>query len=315
MKAKDEGGRIKDEELQPPQAYTVEKITDEGRADTATAAGPLILPPSSFILFFRVMLARAYPRVVGLARMPGWLLLETVLPVLGVSAFAFAYRAMHAPNEYLGFAILGGAMSAFWLNVIWSMGAQLYWDREAGNLELYIMSPASMMAILAGMALGGMTLTMVRATAIVLVGSLVFGVSFEPTSWWALVGTFLLLMLALYGLGMVFASAFLWWGRQAVHVVSLLQEPVYLLSGLNFPVKTLGTGVASTAAFLPLTAGVDAMRQILFPRFADQGLMPVGSEVALLAVLAGVFIALARYLLALLERKAREEGRLTPRWL
>jgi ABC-2 type transport system permease protein len=180
---------------------------------------------------------------------------------------------------------------------------------------LFIMAPAPMMAVLAGMALGGMSLTIVRATAILLVGSLFFGVHFEPTSWWALVGTFVLLMLALYGLGMVFASAFLWWGRQAVHVVSLLQEPVYLLSGLNFPVKTLGTAVASAAAFLPLTAGVDALRQILFPRVADHGLMPVWMEVALLAGLAVVFIALARYLLALLERKAREEGRLTPRWL
>lgn len=289
---------------------------DEASRNERRQAEPdFILRPSSFMFFFRVMLARAYPRVVALRRMPGWILLETLLPVLAVSAFAFSYRAMNAPEEYLGFAILGGAMTAFWLNVIWSMGAQLYWDREAGNLELFIMAPASMMAILAGMALGGMAITMVRATVIVLAGALLFGVSFEPTSWGALIGTFVLLMLALYGLGMVFSSAFLWWGRQAVHVVSLLQEPVYLLSGLNFPVKTLGTAAASVAACLPLTAGVDAMRQILFPGKVDHGLMPVEAEIALLAVLALLFIIVARVLLARLERKAREEGRLTPRWL
>jgi ABC-2 type transport system permease protein len=265
--------------------------------------------------FVRVMLARSYPRVVGLKRLPGWVLLETVLPVLSVSAFALVYRAMQAPEEYLGYAILGGAMTAFWLNVIWSMGAQLYWDREAGNLELYIASPASLMAILAGMALGGMTFTLVRATAIVVIGGLVFGVSFAPSSWLALAGVFLLTMLALYGLGMVFASAFLWWGRQALHVVSLLQEPVYLMSGLNFPVKTLGTAVASVAALLPLTAGVDALRQILFPQAAGHGLLSVWAEVVILAGLAAAFIALARYLLARLERQARQEGRLTVRWL
>jgi ABC-2 type transport system permease protein len=265
--------------------------------------------------FLRVMLARAYPRVIILVREPSWLLLETTLPAISVSAFAFAYRAMHAPEEYLGCAILGGAMTAFWLNVIWSMGAQLYWDREAGNLELFLAAPASRMAILAGMALGGMLITMVRATAIVLLGWLVFGVPFEPTSWVALVGTFVLLMLALYGLGMVFASAFLWWGRQALHVVSLLQEPVYLLSGLNFPVKTLGSGVATAAALLPLTTGVDALRQILFPRLAAQGLLPVRAEILILAVLAVGFIALARYLIGRFERRARLEGRLTVRWL
>lgn len=265
-------------------------------------------------LFLRVMLARAYPRVVALVRMPGWLLLETLLPVLSVSAFAFVYRAMRAPEEYIGFVVLGGAMTAFWLNVLWSMGAQLHWDREAGNLELYLASPASLMAILAGMALGGMAITFVRATAIVLLGVLVFQVPFAPASWWALAAVFALTMLALYGLGMLFASVFLLWGRQALHVVSLLQEPVYLLSGLNFPVRTLGAGVATAAAALPLTAGIDALRQVLFADAAE-GLMPLWAEVALLAAMAAVFIVLARWSLARLARRAREEGRLTLRWL
>jgi ABC-2 type transport system permease protein len=269
----------------------------------------------SVAFFVRVMLARAYPRVVGIRRLPGWVVMETVLPVLSVSAFAFVYRAMQAPEDFLGFAILGGAMAAFWLNVIWSMGAQLYWDREGGNLELFIISPASLMAILAGMAVGGLAMTLVRATAIVVFGGLAFGIPLAPTSWWALFGIFLLTMLALYGLGMVFASAFLWWGRQAMHVVSVLQEPVYLLSGLNFPVKTLGVAASSVAAALPLTAGVDALRQVLFPRMASAGLMPVWLEVVLLALLAVLFIGLARYLLARLERQARREGRLTVRWL
>jgi ABC-2 type transport system permease protein len=265
--------------------------------------------------FLQVMLARAYPRVVALRRQPGWLALETILPVLSVSAFAFVYRAMHAPEAYIGFVILGGAMTAFWLNVLWSMGAQLYWDRDNGNLELFIAAPASLMAILAGMALGGMAITLVRATAIVLLGALVFQVPFAPVSWWALLGVFLLTMLALYGLGMVFASVFLMWGRQALHVVSALQEPVYLLSGLNFPVKTLGAATASVAALVPLTTGIDALRQILFPGAVGQGLLPIWIEVIILSVLSILFIAVARYALARLERRARQEGRLTVRWI
>jgi ABC-2 type transport system permease protein len=267
------------------------------------------------LFFLRVMLARSYPRVISLRRHPGWLLLETMLPVLSVSAFAFVYRGMRAPEEYVGFVFLGGAMTAFWLNVLWSMGAQFYWDRDAGNLELFIASPAPLMAILAGMALGGMVLTLVRATVVVLLGAFVFQVSFTPSSWWALAGVFLLTMLALYGLGMIFASVFLAWGRQALHVVSLLQEPVYLFSGLNFPVKVLGGSVATAAALLPLTTGIDALRQILFPGSAGHGLLPIWLEVAMLAGMGVLFIALAGGALARLERKARVEGRLTVRWL
>jgi ABC-2 type transport system permease protein len=265
--------------------------------------------------FLRVMLARAYPRVIGLKRQPGWIVLETLLPILSVSALAFVYRATDAPEEYVGFVFLGGAMTAFWLNVLWSMGAQLYWDRDNGNLELFIASPAPLMAILGGIALGGMAITLVRATAFVLLGLFVFQVPFAPSSWWALAGVFVLTMVALYGLGMLFASIFLFWGRQALHVVSMLQEPVYLLSGLNFPVKTLGSAVASFAAALPLTTGIDALRQIMFPNVADGGLMPVWLEVVILAVLSVVCILLARFALAHLQRRAREEGRLTVRWL
>ena len=92
---------------------------------------------------------------------------EAILPLLSVSSFALVYRAMGAPEQFIGFVIIGGAMTTFWLNILWSMGAQLYWERDSGNLELFIIAPGSMMAILAGMALGGLVLTFLRATIIV----------------------------------------------------------------------------------------------------------------------------------------------------
>ncbi len=214
-------------------------------------------------------------------------------------------------EEYVGFVILGGAMTAFWLNVLWSMGAQLYWERSSGNLEIYIMAPGSMMAVLAGMALGGMILTFVRASVIMTVGVLLFQIPFAPVSWWLLVFTFLLTLLALYGLGMMFASVFLLWGREAWHIVNLLQEPVYLLTGMNFPLRVFPTALASIAAVIPLTAGMDAMRQLLF---AADGFWPLSVEICMLAVLSVLFILLAKWFLDYLERLSQREGRLTVKW-
>ena len=90
----------------------------------------------------------------------------------------FVYRAIHAPEDYIGFVVVGGAMIAFWMNVLWSMSSQLYWEKEQGNLALYIMSPTSMMAILLGMALGGLLATTLRALVIIVVGSLLFKVQY-----------------------------------------------------------------------------------------------------------------------------------------
>lgn len=271
--------------------------------------------PSPLHLFYCAAAARTYPRVAWMFRNRTWLLQETVLPVLSVAAFAYVYRAMSAPPEYVGYVILGAAMTTFWMNVLWSMGAHLYWERDSGNLELYIMAPAPVMGVLAGMALGGMTTTVVRAFAIVTTGVILFDVPLAPTSWWLLGVVFGLTMVALYGLGMMFASVFLLWGREAWHTVNLLQEPVYLMTGMNFPVKVLGElttrAVPIAASLIPLTAGMDAMRQVLFR--AD-GLFPVGTEIGLLAGLGVVFLVLARRTLATLERKARDEGRLTVKW-
>lgn len=262
-------------------------------------------------LFVRAMFARAYPRVLGLIREPTWMIQETLLPILTVLAYAMVYRTLNAP-EYVAFVILGGAMTAFWLNVLWAMGAQFFWERESGLLEIYVLAPAPLMAILAGMALGGIIMTLVRALAILGVGLLLFDVRFTPSSWLALLGVFMLTLLAMYGLGMVFSSAFLLWGREAWHLVNLLQEPIYLLSGLNYPVRTLGSVMAVIAAALPLTLGVDGLRQILFGE-AARGLLPLWLEVLLLALSTGFFLLLASWSLATLERKARSEGRLSAR--
>jgi ABC-2 type transport system permease protein len=266
---------------------------------------------SGLTLFWRAMLARAYPRIIGLVREPTWVIQETVLPILSVSAYALVYRMLDAPN-YIAFVILGGAMAAFWLNVLWAMAAQFFWERDSGLLELYVMAPAPTMAILAGMALGGIVMTLVRAGTILIAGLLLFDLRLQPSSWLALLGVFLLTLLALYGLGMMFASAFLMWGREAWHLVNLFQEPVYLFSGLNYPVRTLGSVVALLAAALPLTTGVDALRQLLFGTDAV-GLMPLWLEVILLAFSALVFLVLASWCLAVLERRARQEGRLSSR--
>ena len=261
-------------------------------------------------LFVRTMVARAYPRVIGQQRQRWWMFFEVTLPLVGLSAYVFVYRAIGAPADFVGFVILGGAMSAFWLNVLWAMANQLYSEKQTGNLPLYIIAPNSLMAILLGMALGGMFATALRAAAILLLGSWLFDVKFTITDGWTLAGVFVLALCALYGMGMMCASLFLLYGREAWHLVHAAQEPVYLVSGLYFPINTLPRVVAIAASVIPLTLALDAIRQLVLPSGAD-GWLPVRVEMGVLLLLAFVFTAAARVLLTYMERLARREGRLT----
>ena len=281
-------------------------------ADSSSVLGPVSTKKNTgFLLFMRTVVARAYPRVIGAQREKSWMFFDVFLPMLAVSAYVFVYRAIGAPDEYIGFVVVGGAMTAFWLNVLWSMSSQLYWEKEQGNLSLYIMAPNTMMAILLGMALGGMLATGLRASAILILGSLLFNVQFQVTSFLQLFIVFMLTMIALYGMGMMSASLFLLLSREAWHLSNLAQEPIYLVSGFYFPISSFSFWVAAAASIIPLTLGLDAMRQLVFPSGPALGFLTVRVEILALVVMSVIFVIAASYMLAHLEKLAIREGRLT----
>jgi ABC-2 type transport system permease protein len=206
-------------------------------------------------------------------------------------------------------------MTAFWLNVIWMMASQLWWEKSQGNLELYFAAPMNVMSVLFGMALGGIVMSSGRAVVVLVVATFVYGVSFAVDQWLLLLAVFGLTLVALYGLGMVLASLFLMWGREAFHLTQALMEPVYFVSGLNFPVARLGLLGAIAIAILPLAVGLDAMRQLAFVGSDyPQGTPPPGIEALILVAMSVVSLLLARWMLATIERLARREGRLSVRW-
>jgi ABC-2 type transport system permease protein len=259
----------------------------------------------------RAIIARTYVRVVGSGREPSWILWDTILPMLTLSAYIYVYDVMSAPREFTGFVIVGGAMIAFWLNVLWNMAAQLYWEKETGNLEPFLIAPISRMAMLMGMAIGGILNTMLRALGILVVGIIVFKVEFTVSDPFAALLVFVLTLAALYSLGMVFASVFLMYGREAWHTSHLLQEPIYFLSGFYFPVKYLPFWLQVAASIIPVTFGLDAIRQVLI---LGAGLSEVSFHVAVLAAFWLVLLLVAKWALRYMEDHARSEGRLTLRW-
>ena len=261
--------------------------------------------------FWKAVGARAYPRVIGFWRHPSWVFLEFAAPVVGTLAMVYVYRGLGAPERFLGFVVMGGAMLAFWQNVLWSMAMQLYWDRDGGNLELYVIAPTTLVPVSLGMAVGAVGPTALRAAAVVAVGSFAFHVRYATGALPPAAGVFVLTLAALYGLGMVLGSLFLFYGRDAWHLASAAQEPVYLLTGLYFPVRTLGGFAAVGASLIPMALGLDAMRQLLLP--GTKQLLPVGAEVAALCVQLVAFALVARSSLLMMERLARRDGRLVSR--
>jgi ABC-2 type transport system permease protein len=110
---------------------------------------------------------------------------------------------------------------------------------------------------------------------------------------------------------MMTASLFLLLSREALAYADMAQEPIYLISGFYFPIKSLDFWVAAAASVIPLTLGLDGMRQLLFASGPTLGFLSVRMEILVLVALCIAFLVGAKYLLTYMERLAIREGRLT----
>jgi ABC-2 type transport system permease protein len=263
----------------------------------------------------RAAYARAYVRVRSQFNEPEWVIAEAVIPLLIVFAAATLYR-VSGSGQLAGFAVVGGAMMAFWDNVLWLMASQLYWEKEGGNLDLFIIAPISRMSILLGMSLGSIVNTSIRAAIILLTAFTVLNIQLNVADPLALSLVFTLTLTSLYGLGMLMSSLYMLYGRGALNLNEVLSEPVYLLSGLYFP--TVGryspfpTVLQLLVSLIPLTFGIDGLRRTIILGETLESLTP---HIAVLTVLSIVLIPLAWRTLNYMETLGRREGRLSLRWI
>lgn len=259
--------------------------------------------------FIRATIARAYVRVIGAQRELSWIVGDTLLPFLSVAAYVLVYRAMGAPPRYTEFVVLGGVLIAFWMHMIWSMGMQLFWEKEVGNLERFLMTPMPRSALMLGMALGGMVMTTSRAAIIYIAAVFLFDIHFTISDPWMSVALFMATMTALYGMGMTLASLFFMAGRGIFYALGVMQEPMFFLGGFFFPIKALGMLAAAGAALIPTALGLDGLRQTMMGAY-DVGYLPPVTEFWLLLGMGAIFLATSVYAVEKLEQLGRDQGKL-----
>ena len=229
-------------------------------------------------------------------------------------SFTMVYRA-YGLGAYAGFAILGGVMISFWGNVLWSMASQFNWDKQVGLFEIYISSPAPITAILVGMSLGGILGTAPSAAMVALLGWVIFAPPIHPF-WPAVALIFSLTLASLYAMGMALSSLYLAYGREADSVNEALHEPVSLISGVYFPsvggISPFPFAVQAAASLVPLTIGMDALRQSLgFP--IKVPFIPLYIEALILGLMALILLLASSRALRFLENKGRRTGSIAVR--
>ncbi len=203
---------------------------------------------------------RQKARVVGVIASPllFWLLLGSGFS----NTFHSAGGASVMSSHYLSYFFPGSIILIVLFTAIFSM-MSLIQDRNEGFLLSVLAAPISRSAIVLGKVMGGATLAAIQGW-IFLVFSPLAGVHAGPLDILYSVWIIALTSFAITALGFVIA-----WpmdSTQAFHaVINLILLPLWLLSGALFPASGASGWLRFVMLLNPLTYGVDALRNGLFP--------------------------------------------------
>jgi ABC-2 type transport system permease protein len=250
---------------------------------TMTAAAPRLAHASkpgiwlpAFSLWQReiVRFYRQKARVAGVIASPliFWL-------VLG-SGFAHSFQSSSSgtsssSGHYLGYFFPGSIAMIVLFTAIFSM-MSLIQDRNEGFLLSVLAAPVSRSAIVLGKVLGGATLAAIQGIVFLVFAPLV-GVHPTPAS--IALSALVIVMISFELTALGFAIAWPMDSTQAFHaIVNIILLPLWMLSGALFPAKDASGWLAFFMHLNPLSYGVDALRNVLFP--AESTYLPLGPNLA-----------------------------------
>jgi ABC-2 type transport system permease protein len=234
---------------------------------TATLARPvspvsagLILP--AFTLWWREIIRfyRQPGRVVGVLASP-----LVFWAVLG-SGFGTSFSS-GGSTGYLAYSYPGILILIVLFTSIFAMMSVIE-DRKEGFLLSVLVAPVPRTAIVLGKVLGGTTLAAIQGL-IFLVFAPFAGVHLNPEQILLTAVVVFLVSFSLTALG--FAIAWPMDSAQAFHgIVNLFLIPMWLVSGAMFPISGASGWIRVIMRLNPLTYGVEALRDLLYPgREAD----------------------------------------------
>jgi ABC-2 type transport system permease protein len=221
-------------------------------------ANGVVLP--AFTLWWRevVRFYRQRARVVGVIASP---LLFWV--VIG-SGFGTSFRSGDAAGQrhYLDYFYPGALIMIVLFTSIFTMMSVIE-DRKEGFLLSVLVAPVPRSAIVLGKVLGGTTLAAIQGM-IFLAFAPLLGVHIDALGFLLIGMTIFLTSFSLTALG--FAIAWPMDSSQAFHaIINLFLIPLWLLSGALFPLSGASGWLQFVMKINPLTYGVEALRDLLYP--------------------------------------------------
>ncbi|HEU0295109.1 MAG TPA: ABC transporter permease [Anaerolineales bacterium] len=219
------------------------------------------------------MLAETRLRMLNIARYPGQMIMEVIIPIVFASMpmllgrasgeeAAANFAANTGTANYVAFLLIGSNVFALVSNAFWHIAYWVRFEQETGTLEAVYLTPTSSRVLASGVAIYSVTRGLVAATLAYIIGCFIFSVNpFDGNVLMALAFLFVGLI-PLYGIAMLFGALVLK-VKESNALIGLMQWVVSFLMGIFFPITVMPLWLRTIALLFPPTWMTNGVRSAL----------------------------------------------------
>jgi ABC-2 type transport system permease protein len=162
----------------------------------------------------------------------------------------------------LVYSVIGGGIMGMWSGLVFTSTFDIVDDRRTGVLELIAGSPTSLATVEAIRTLTNVIAGLFSLSVAFIVALAIFGYSLTGVNFWGVGISLLLLLFAMWCIG-IFLANFLAWSRVSGTFVDYLEMPVAFLCGFMYPIRILPVWLQILSGVLPIRWALQAMNESL----------------------------------------------------
>ena len=209
-------------------------------------------------------------------------------------------------GDVITFVVIGYLFMGFLNTALWGMGFALRKEQFYGTLESVFVAPVPRWVYVGGMALHSTTHQGIIILVQMILLQFIFNLLIDASGLIPAMGVVALMLVALYGIGMMVASLALifkagWIIAEALHSVISVVTPI------AYPLAVLPIFLRKASYFFPTTYGVLTIRHFLIGE--DMG-FSVGTSLFRLSLLCVAWAAFGLFIFSAVDKKTRREGTL-----
>ncbi len=227
-----------------------------------------------------------------------------VQPVLYGTLMYLMFRESGKEN-FIEYIVLGTGMMNLWSSIIFSSGQAIARERRMGTLELMNVMPTSFQTIISGKIVGAVVISLISTINGYLFIIIISGQRFGVEHPFLFAVALLLVVISCVAIAIMLAAVFAI-SRQARMLANTAEFPIFIVTGLLFPLTLLPKWVLPISYILTPTWAIKVLRQCI----ETQNMTVLMHEFTILGSLTVIYFVISFFVYRRMTQMFRETGSL-----